>query len=95
MKETADTTTPTPTPTAAQSKRIGVFHAILYGVPDPERFSYTKEMVAPGSFLHKIMYGVKDIDDEESLFTVVGTTTVQSEHKGGKCGSGKGRASQC
>jgi hypothetical protein len=79
MNPTADTTTTNHT--AAQSKRIGVFHAILYGVPDPERFSYTREMVAPGSFLHKIMYGVKEMDGGEGVVVVAGTTTVQSEDK--------------
>jgi hypothetical protein len=79
MDDTAVSTTSTPI--TAQSKRRGVFHAILYGVPDPERFSYTKEMVAPGSFLHKIMYGVKEMDGGEGVVVVAGTTTVQSEDK--------------
>jgi hypothetical protein len=37
------------------TKRTGILQAILYGVPDPERFPYRQEMVASGSFLHKIL----------------------------------------
>jgi hypothetical protein len=87
MNETADTATATPT--VAQSKRIGAFHAILYGVPDPERFSYRQEMVAPGSFLHKILHGVKEIDHEEGVAAVVASATAVQSDQVGLC-EGKG-----
>ena len=43
-------------------KRIGVLQALLYGIPEPGKFSYAKEVVSEGSFVHKMLYGVKEIE---------------------------------
>jgi hypothetical protein len=63
------------------TKRTGILQAILYGVPDPELFSYRQEMVAPGSFLHKILYGVKEKDDGDGVVAVANVTTVKVERE--------------
>jgi hypothetical protein len=68
----------TPT-TATPANRTGVLQAILYGVADPERFSYMQEMVAPGSLLDKILHGVKEMDDGENVVAVASVTAVEVE----------------
>jgi hypothetical protein len=68
-----------PNSTATKSTRTGVLQALLYGVPDPERFSYTQEMVAPGSLLHKVLHGVKEMDDGEAVVAVVSVMAVKKE----------------
>ena len=61
------------------TKHTGVLQAILYGVPDPERFSYKRELVAPGSLLHKILYGIKEMDDGEGIVPVSSVTVAKIE----------------
>ncbi|CAI9626311.1 unnamed protein product [Alternaria burnsii] len=61
------------------TKHTGVLQAILYGVPDPERFSYKRELVAPGSLLHKILYGIKEMDDGEGVVPVSSVTVAKVE----------------
>ncbi|CAO2657453.1 Nn.00g035790.m01.CDS01 [Neocucurbitaria sp. VM-36] len=41
-------------------KRISILQAVLYGISEPETFSYTKGVVKDGSGLHKVLYGVRD-----------------------------------
>ncbi|KAJ4374063.1 hypothetical protein N0V83_002802 [Neocucurbitaria cava] len=45
---------------APQRIRISILQAILYGVPEPEKFSFAKTVVREGGVVHKILYGVKD-----------------------------------
>ncbi|KAF1842356.1 uncharacterized protein K460DRAFT_358975 [Cucurbitaria berberidis CBS 394.84] len=40
--------------------QIGILQAVLYGVPDPEEFSYAQAVVKDGGVLHRVLYGVKD-----------------------------------
>jgi hypothetical protein len=65
--------------TSPSSKRVGVLQALLYGVPKPGTFSYAREVVAPGSLVHKILYGVKEMDDGER---VVATAKVTAPRAG-------------
>lgn len=67
-----------PISAVVDSERTGVLQFILYGVPNPERFSYSQELVAPGSLLHKVLHGIKEMDECEG--TVASVTVVESEN---------------
>ena len=44
-------------------QRISVVQAVLYGVPAPEKFSYTDEIIPAGGAMHRLLYGVRDRED--------------------------------
>jgi hypothetical protein len=70
--------------TSKKSKRIGILQAILYGIPEPECFSYAREFVALGSLLHKIFYGVKEMDDGQEVIAFAKVTVPKKGEVGAK-----------
>jgi hypothetical protein len=52
---------------------------MLYGVLEPENFSFTREIVAPGSLVHKILYGVKEDGEGEGVVAVATVTVPKAE----------------
>jgi hypothetical protein len=45
---------------AQEPGRVGVLHAILYGVPEPGEVRLTQAVGKEGGVLHAVLYGVKD-----------------------------------
>jgi hypothetical protein len=74
--------------TKLSSQGVNVLQALLYGVPEPEKFSYAHEVVAPGSLVHKVLYGVKEMDDGEK---VVATAKVTVPRAGEENAEGESR----
>jgi hypothetical protein len=69
------------TTTTPQSKHVGVLKAILYGVSELEKFSYACEVVAPGSLLNKVLYGVEEMDDGDEKIAVAEVTVPEERER--------------
>lgn len=48
-----------------ETKTVGVLQALLYGIPEPETYSYVREMIGGGGIVGKVLYGVKDAEEGE------------------------------
>jgi len=60
-------------------RRVGFMQAVLYGVQDPESFSYRECLVRPGGLVHRVLFGVKEETmekDKEEKVAVVRDTVV-------------------
>jgi hypothetical protein len=53
--DTAETQTP---------RRVRSLWAVLYGLPEPEKFSITVDIVSSKGMLYKVFYGVKSVEGE-------------------------------
>jgi hypothetical protein len=65
--------------TSNESKRVGILQAMLDGVPDPESFSYAREIMTPSSLVHKILYGVKEMDEGQNVIAFAKVTVPKAE----------------
>ena len=69
-----------------QDKRcMGFMQAMLYGVQDPESFSYRECLVRPGGPVHRVVFGVKEEGKEEKVAVVRGTEAgaeIEEKHEG-------------
>jgi len=63
-------------------KSFGILQAVLYGVPQPEKFSFAREVVAPGSFLDKILHGVKEMNTGDEIVAVAKVTALKDDGDG-------------
>jgi hypothetical protein len=89
---------PTTTTLDAVPKRVAFVQAILYGIPEPEKFSYACAVVVPGSFVYKVLCGVKEMEVEvvenkvlvkmgsEAEEAIVVNSKVEIENKGKRWG---------
>lgn len=74
----APASTSAPLAPLAKALRTGVLQALLYGVPEPEKYSFARESVAAGSLVGKVLHEVKDMDDEVERMAIATVEAVKN-----------------